>query len=69
MSTLKTEAIVNGTSTVDFPTNVQIANGVVVRYAYSQASEPANARAGEIWWDTSASVVKILLGTKWCTLS
>lgn len=71
MSTLKTNTIQNenGSTAVDFPTNIQLGNGYVIRVAYSQSSEPATAKGGDIWWDTTASAVKMFISNKWYTVN
>jgi len=71
MSTLKTNTIQNenGSTPVDFPTNIQLGNGYVVRVAYSQASDPSPAKGGDIWWDTSTNTVRMYLSNKWYTVN
>ena len=36
-------------------------------WAYSQASQPANVRAGTTWWDTTNKIGKTYNGSSWET--
>lgn len=71
MSTLRVNSITNGTSEVNFPSDLSVGSGggKVLREYYSQTTEPTSAGAGAIWWNGDSSEIKVYLNSKWYTVT
>lgn len=70
MSTLKVNTISNNGTETDTPQGFTIAGNSIVQGYTESASEPsAEPNEGDIWWDTTNSVVKRYINGVWRTIT
>lgn len=70
MSTLKVNTISNNGTETDTPQGFTIAGNSIVQEYTESASEPsAEPNEGDIWWDTTNSVVKRYISGAWRTIT
>jgi hypothetical protein len=69
MSTIRVNSISNSAAAVNFPSNVTVNNGAVVRVVFNQSATPTNPSNGNLWWDTGSSKIKMYINTVWYIVS
>lgn len=65
MSTIRVNSVSNGNAAVNFPSNVTVNNGAVIRTVFNQSTTPATPANGNLWWDTGSSKLKMYINTVW----